>query len=85
MTPNEAERRMIVANLRGALAGGASLTASLEAERRLERKRDDRENAQIELRTDHERRTAAEALFALMDKGEFDLNPDAVNRLNQPR
>jgi AbrB family looped-hinge helix DNA binding protein len=36
------ERRAIVASLRGALAGGASLTAELEAERRLEREREDR-------------------------------------------
>jgi AbrB family looped-hinge helix DNA binding protein len=37
-----AERRAIVASLRGALAGGPSLTAGLEAERRLEREREDR-------------------------------------------
>jgi AbrB family looped-hinge helix DNA binding protein len=37
------ERRAIVANLRGALAGSPSLTAALEAERRLEREREDRE------------------------------------------
>jgi AbrB family looped-hinge helix DNA binding protein len=37
-----AERRAIVANLRGALAGGPSLTAALESERRLEREREDR-------------------------------------------
>jgi AbrB family looped-hinge helix DNA binding protein len=36
-----AERRAIVASLRGALAGGPSLTAGLEAERRLERERED--------------------------------------------
>ncbi len=36
------ERRAIVASLRGALAGGPSLTAGLEAERRLEREREDR-------------------------------------------
>jgi AbrB family looped-hinge helix DNA binding protein len=39
-----AERRAIVASLRGALAGGPSLTAGLEAERRLEREREDRES-----------------------------------------
>jgi AbrB family looped-hinge helix DNA binding protein len=38
-----AERRAIVASLRGALAGGPSLTAGLEAERRLEREREDHE------------------------------------------
>lgn len=38
-----AERRAIVANLRGALAGGPSLTAALESERRSEREREDRE------------------------------------------
>jgi len=37
-----AERRAIVASLRGALAGGPSLTTGLEAERRLEREREDR-------------------------------------------
>ena len=36
------ERRAVVASLRGALAGGPSLTAALEAERRLEREREDR-------------------------------------------
>jgi AbrB family looped-hinge helix DNA binding protein len=36
-----AGRRAIVASLRGALAGGPSLTAGLEAERRLERERED--------------------------------------------
>jgi AbrB family looped-hinge helix DNA binding protein len=35
------ERRAIVASLRGVLAGGPSLTAGLEAERRLERERED--------------------------------------------
>ncbi len=37
-----ADRRAIVASLRGALAGTPSLTAGLEAERRLEREREDR-------------------------------------------
>jgi len=36
------ERRAIVASLRGVLAGGPSLTAVLEAERRLEREREHR-------------------------------------------
>ena len=36
-----AERRAIVASLRGVLAGAPSLTAGLEAERRLERERED--------------------------------------------
>jgi AbrB family looped-hinge helix DNA binding protein len=39
-----ADRRAIVASLRGALAGGPSLTAGLEAERRLEREREDRKS-----------------------------------------
>jgi AbrB family looped-hinge helix DNA binding protein len=38
-----AERRAIVASLRGALAAGPSLTAGLEAERRREREREDGE------------------------------------------
>jgi AbrB family looped-hinge helix DNA binding protein len=37
-----ADRRAIVASLRGALAGAASLTEGLEAERRLERERENR-------------------------------------------
>jgi AbrB family looped-hinge helix DNA binding protein len=37
----KAERRAIVASLRGALAGGPSLTAGLEAERRVGRERED--------------------------------------------
>ena len=40
-----AERRAVVASLRGALAGGPSLTAGLEAERRLEREREDGKTA----------------------------------------
>jgi hypothetical protein len=47
MTPNEAERRAIVTNLRGALAG-PNLTKALEEERRLEREREDVEDAQVE-------------------------------------
>jgi hypothetical protein len=47
MTPNEAERRVIVANLRGALAG-PNLTKALEEERRLEREREDVKDAQVE-------------------------------------
>jgi AbrB family looped-hinge helix DNA binding protein len=39
-----AERRAILERLRGALAGGPSLTAGLEAERRLEREREDRDS-----------------------------------------
>jgi AbrB family looped-hinge helix DNA binding protein len=35
------ERRAILSRLRGALAAGPSLTAGLEAERRLERERED--------------------------------------------
>ena len=35
-----AKRKAVVASLRGALAGGPSLTAVLESERRLERKRE---------------------------------------------
>jgi AbrB family looped-hinge helix DNA binding protein len=37
-----ADRRAVVASLRGALAGAPSLTTGLEAERRLEREREDR-------------------------------------------
>lgn len=36
------ERKAVLAGLRGALAGAPSLTAGLEAERRMEREREDR-------------------------------------------
>jgi hypothetical protein len=42
------------------------------------------EGAQAELRAGHERRAAAEALFALMDGGGFDLDLDAIDHLNLP-
>jgi hypothetical protein len=41
-TPDEAERRAVIANSRGALAEGPSLTTALELERHLEREREDR-------------------------------------------
>jgi hypothetical protein len=40
--------------------------------------------AQAELRAGPERRESAEALFAAMDSGRFDLDLDAVDRLNMP-
>jgi hypothetical protein len=40
--------------------------------------------ASVELRAGRERRAAAEALFASMDSGGFDLDLDAVDRLNSP-
>jgi hypothetical protein len=76
MAPDEDERRAIVANLRGALGGGRNLTKALEEERRLEREREDVEAAQS--------RAAAKALFALMDSDGFDLDLDAIDRLNGP-
>jgi hypothetical protein len=42
------------------------------------------EGAQAELEVRHERRAAAEALLALMDRGGFDLDLDAIDRLNEP-
>ena len=42
------------------------------------------EGAQAELEARHERRAAAEALLALMDRGGFDLDLDAIDRLNEP-
>lgn len=42
---SKAERRAIIASLRGALAAGPSPTAGLEAERRLEREREERKTA----------------------------------------
>jgi hypothetical protein len=50
MTPNEAGRRAIIENLRGTLAGGPSLTKTLEEERRLDWEREDVEDAQVERR-----------------------------------
>ncbi len=38
--------------------------------------------ASAELRATHERREAAAALLSAMDAGEFDLDLDAVDRLN---
>lgn len=42
------------------------------------------EGAQVELRAGSGRRAAAEALLAEMDSGGFDLDLDAVDRLNAP-
>jgi hypothetical protein len=39
-------------------------------------------NAEVEAR--HQRRNAAEELLALMDDGGFDLDLDAIDRLNAP-
>lgn len=40
--------------------------------------------AQIELQAGRDRRAAAEALLAVMDGGGFDLDLDAIDRLNTP-
>lgn len=40
--------------------------------------------ADAELQAGHDRRAAAEALFAAMDSGGFDLDLDAIDRLNAP-
>jgi hypothetical protein len=42
------------------------------------------EGAEVELRAGHGRREAAEALLAAMDNGGFDLDLDAIDRLNGP-
>ena len=42
------------------------------------------EGAQAELEARHGRRAAAEALLELMDRGGFDLDLDAIDRLNEP-
>jgi hypothetical protein len=42
------------------------------------------EGAKAELRAGLGRRAAAEALLAVMDSGGFDLDLDAINRLNTP-
>jgi 3-dehydroquinate synthase class II len=42
------------------------------------------EGASAELEARIERRAAAEALLALMDRGNFDLDLDAIDRLNEP-
>ena len=40
--------------------------------------------ARAEIEASRERRRAAEALFAVMDAGGFDLDPAAIDRLNAP-
>ena len=42
------------------------------------------EGARSGLAAGRERRGAAEALFAAMEGGGFDLNPDAVDQINEP-
>lgn len=42
------------------------------------------EGAQAGLEACHGRRAAAEALLAVMDEGGFDLDIDAIDRLNEP-
>lgn len=42
------------------------------------------EGAEAELKAGRGRRAAAEALFALMGSGGFDLDLDAIDRLNFP-
>jgi hypothetical protein len=41
-------------------------------------------NPKIELKARRDRREAAEALFAAMDRGGFDLDLEAIDRLNSP-
>lgn len=41
------------------------------------------EGAEAELQAGRDRRKAAEALFAAMDAGGFDLDLDAIDRLNR--
>jgi len=42
------------------------------------------EGARSGLAAGRDRRAAAEALFAVMDGGGFDLDPDVIDRLNEP-
>lgn len=42
------------------------------------------EGARAELEGGRDRRAAAEALFATMERGDFDLDLDAIDRLNDP-
>ena len=42
------------------------------------------EGAEAELRAGRNRREAADALFEVMDLGGFDLDLDAIDRLNSP-
>ena len=42
------------------------------------------EGAEAELRAGRDRREAAEGLFAAMDSGGFDLDLEAIDRLNAP-
>ncbi len=39
---------------------------------------------EVELKARRDRREAAEALFAAMDRGGFDLDLEAIDRLNLP-
>jgi len=42
------------------------------------------EGAQAELTAGRDRREAAEALFTVAEDGGFDLDPEAIDRLNDP-
>lgn len=43
------------------------------------------QGARVELDAGRDRRASAEALFAAMDAGGFDLDLPAIDRLNEPR
>jgi len=58
-------------------------TGTLEADATLVR-RLAVEGAKVELQAGRGRRAAAEALLAVMDSGGFDLDLDAIDRLNTP-
>jgi len=59
------------------------LTGSDEADATLVR-RLALEGANVEVKARSQRRAAAEELFGLMDSGAFDLDLDAIDRLNEP-
>jgi hypothetical protein len=83
--PSKHPRIAIIADpeLADALASVRAATATHEADATLVR-RLAVEGAQAELRARDERRAAAEALLVAMDGGRFDLDLDAIDRLNAP-
>jgi hypothetical protein len=83
--PSKHQRIAVTADpeLGHALQSVRAATGTLEADATLVR-RLAVEGARVELQAGHKRRTAAEALFALMDSGGFDLDLDAIDRLNAP-
>jgi hypothetical protein len=83
--PSKHPRIAVTANLElgDALERVRAVTGTREADATLVR-RLAVEGAQVELQAGLDRRAAAEALLAVMDSGGFDLDLDAIDRLNTP-